>query len=339
LRWNPAQYGGIRSINIPPKSVWTPDIILYNNVGEEPTNFDAYLIPFNDNGTASWSPSITYRSTCEIDMRRFPFDEQTCELRFGSWSYDVTRLQLAFIDDINDFDRSNYVENSEWQVVKTSAERVDKEYTSQQYKGTYAELKYQLTVQRRVGFTIFVLIVPGLLLSLLTPLLFWIPPARPDRTTLGMNLFASFFVLLLILVQTSPSSASVSYLGLYYCFSMAMIALTTMLSCVIIYVNNNYQTQPVPRWVRKAFVDKLGKMLLSRAERPTAAVLAEAGGEEKKSPEDGATPGGGGGASDTVASNPASWKMVVTVLDRFCFTLSAFAVIFAIAALFFNCFH
>ena len=47
------------------------------------------------------------------------------------------------------------------------------------------ELTYYMILRRRPGFYINVLIVPSLLLSILTPLIFWIPPSRPDRTTLG----------------------------------------------------------------------------------------------------------------------------------------------------------
>lgn len=30
LRWNASHYGGIKSINVDPKMVWLPDIVLYN---------------------------------------------------------------------------------------------------------------------------------------------------------------------------------------------------------------------------------------------------------------------------------------------------------------------
>ena len=30
LKWDPDKYGGIDTINIDPKQIWKPDIILYN---------------------------------------------------------------------------------------------------------------------------------------------------------------------------------------------------------------------------------------------------------------------------------------------------------------------
>lgn len=30
LKWDPSEYGGIESINVPAEQIWIPDIVLYN---------------------------------------------------------------------------------------------------------------------------------------------------------------------------------------------------------------------------------------------------------------------------------------------------------------------
>lgn len=38
-------------------------------------------------GKVFWTPPAIFKSSCEIDVRYFPYDQQTCFMKFGSWSY------------------------------------------------------------------------------------------------------------------------------------------------------------------------------------------------------------------------------------------------------------
>lgn len=39
-------------------------------------------------GKVFWPPPTKFRSTCPVDVTYFPFDDQTCILKLGSWTYD-----------------------------------------------------------------------------------------------------------------------------------------------------------------------------------------------------------------------------------------------------------
>ena len=53
-------------------------------------------IVVRDNGTCLYVPPGIFKSTCKIDITWFPFDDQYCDMKFGSWTYDgfqVSKIQ------------------------------------------------------------------------------------------------------------------------------------------------------------------------------------------------------------------------------------------------------
>ena len=51
--------------------------------GTFPTN-----VIVTDTGSCTYIPPGIFKSTCQIDITWFPFDDQNCDMKFGSWTYD-----------------------------------------------------------------------------------------------------------------------------------------------------------------------------------------------------------------------------------------------------------
>lgn len=62
-------------------------------------NFEVTLATkatLNYTGRVEWKSPAIYKSSCEIDVEYFPFDEQqTCVMKVGSWTYDGFQVRIA----------------------------------------------------------------------------------------------------------------------------------------------------------------------------------------------------------------------------------------------------
>lgn len=45
-------------------------------------------------GQVFWMPPSIFTSSCVMNVEFFPFDMQTCTLKFGSWSYDGSQARV-----------------------------------------------------------------------------------------------------------------------------------------------------------------------------------------------------------------------------------------------------
>jgi hypothetical protein len=63
-------------------------------------------------GDVSYLPPGMFKSTCPIAISDFPFDEQLCPLKFGSWTYNEFQIRLTNKSHVAQLDA--YKENGEW---------------------------------------------------------------------------------------------------------------------------------------------------------------------------------------------------------------------------------
>lgn len=76
LSWNKTEYGGVESIRLPSNKIWTPDILLYNTADEDIDSKYPVNVVVYSNGHCNWIPLGLYISSCAIDIKWFPFDDQ-----------------------------------------------------------------------------------------------------------------------------------------------------------------------------------------------------------------------------------------------------------------------
>jgi len=87
------------------------------------------------------------------------------------------------------WDYTQRVDSSEWELVRTKTERNSVVYEC--CPNAYVDVQFKLTLKRRPTFASHVFIAPSVILCLITPSIFLMPPASFEKLTLGQFLIRS----------------------------------------------------------------------------------------------------------------------------------------------------
>ncbi|XP_008053182.1 neuronal acetylcholine receptor subunit beta-3 [Carlito syrichta] len=258
LRWNPDEYGGIHSIKVPSESLWLPDIVLFENADGRFEGSLMTKVIVKSNGTVIWTPPASYKSSCTMDVTFFPFDRQNCSMKFGSWTYDGTMVDLILINE--NVDRKDFFDNGEWEILNAKGikgNRRDGLYS-------YPFITYSFVLRRLPLFYTLFLIIPCLGLSFLTVLVFYLPSDEGEKLSLSTSVLVSLTVFLLVIEEIIPSSSKViPLIGEYLLFIMIFVTLSIIVTVFVINVHHRSSStyHPMAPWVKRLFLQKLPKLL------------------------------------------------------------------------------
>uniref|UniRef100_A0A0K0D4C6 Neur_chan_LBD domain-containing protein n=1 Tax=Angiostrongylus cantonensis TaxID=6313 RepID=A0A0K0D4C6_ANGCA len=144
LVWNYSEWEGIKTIYIPYQRLWKPDIILVNNaIREYHASLVSTDIMVTSNGNVTWLFSALFRSSCPI---------RECDLKFASWSHDVTEIDLGLNTDKGDL--SSYMNNSEFDLLDMIAIKEIVSFPSN-VKSKWPTIVIRIKMHRRPLFYVF----------------------------------------------------------------------------------------------------------------------------------------------------------------------------------------
>lgn len=210
------------------------------------------------NGVVTWTPPASYKSSCTMDVTFFPFDRQNCSMKFGSWTYDGSMVDLILVDE--NVDRKDFFDNGEWEILNAKGmkgNRKDGLYS-------YPFVTYSFVLRRLPLFYTLFLIIPCLGLSFLTVLVFYLPSDEGEKLSLSTSVLVSLTVFLLVIEEIIPSSSKViPLIGEYLLFIMIFVTLSIIVTVFVINVHHRSSAtyHPMAPWVKRLFLQKLPRLL------------------------------------------------------------------------------
>ncbi|XP_003505206.1 neuronal acetylcholine receptor subunit alpha-2 [Cricetulus griseus] len=275
LRWDPAEFGNITSLRVPSEMIWIPDIVLYNNADGEfaVTHMTKAHVFFT--GTVHWVPPAIYKSSCSIDVTFFPFDQQNCKMKFGSWTYDKAKIDLEQMEQMVDL--KDYWESGEWAIINATGTYNSKKYDC--CAEIYPDVTYYFVIRRLPLFYTINLIIPCLLISCLTVLVFYLPSECGEKITLCISVLLSLTVFLLLITEIIPSTSLViPLIGEYLLFTMIFVTLSIVITVFVLNVHHRTpSTHNMPKWVRVALLGRVPRWLMMNRPLPPMELHGSAG--------------------------------------------------------------
>ncbi|XP_047485754.1 neuronal acetylcholine receptor subunit alpha-4-like [Penaeus chinensis] len=252
LHWDPSDYNGLETIRLPCERIWLPDIVLYNNADDYTRGYMRSKAMVGYEGKVFWPPPTKFRSTCPVDVTYFPFDDQTCILKLGSWIYDG--FQVDVTNRTADVDLTNYIPNGEWELLEARIIRNVIYYSC--CPEPFPDVTITITIRRKTLYYMYNVVLPCMMMSVLTLLVFCLPPDSGEKIALGVTVLLAFSVFMLAIAEKMPeTSESIPLIGIYLTAVMTITSISIIMTVIVL--NCHYRgpiQREVPPWMRRSIV-------------------------------------------------------------------------------------
>ena len=309
LEWKTHEFGGVKKINVKNENIWLPDLALMN-VYDIPTEMGQKdgRTSVNNNGVCVTWPYKSFKVGCKINIRKFPFDIQVCELDFLSWTNPSSVLKLQTSDNLN---FQYYKESSEWAIQS---------YQIEPYQSPYGDdfwdhIVFKFTLQRKWLFYVLNMILPIMCISFLNITCFIIPSESGERVTLCISSFLTLAVFLTIMSSFLPeSSDEVCLFGIYVGLQLLCSGLTILGTVISLHLYHKDSTETITV-IYRILSGLFYKTKQSSRHTEHRHMNGQAPTDEDPSMEK---------STGIVETTPLSWVLVSRAFDRMCFWLSLF---------------
>lgn len=327
LKWNSSEFGKLNIVHVGDHEVWQPDIVLYNSASG--SNIDHYgnthcLV--YDTGDVLWVPPTQFFSFCNLDLRLWPYDTQTCKVVLGSWTYSGEEIDILISKEGVDIEKM-MLENTEWKIVNTSVERFAKYYDC--CAEPYVSINIDVTLKRRSGTYSALLFTPATVIVLMTLTVFWLPPDSGEKIWLGGTTAIIITLFLLFFSKNVKAMASQTPLiVLFYSNSLYLVCLSIIVSVVVINLSRNKHSAPLSWFFKSLLRGPFGKILFLGSNTSKASQhdmishnneeMREGHGEEHVTVDDRQM------ISQTHSSTQNDWILMAMAIDRITFLVYCF---------------
>ncbi|XP_042364141.1 5-hydroxytryptamine receptor 3A-like [Plectropomus leopardus] len=228
IRWDPDDFCGIDTIYISTEALWKPDLIIEQMIEKGEAPGSPYLMVTYE-GSVVFKKCMVVVSTCRMQVYRFPFDVQSCNLTFKSSIHFDDALQIEEV--------LNSSVTSEWshEMIQTQSEWVFIDMiVSKETVYNQSSVIYTIIMKRRSLLYVVNFLLPILFFMCLDLAAFLISDNGGEKLSFKVTVLLAVTVMQLILNDILPSSSNKIPLIAVYCIGMFTLMMLSLMETIVV---------------------------------------------------------------------------------------------------------
>ncbi|XP_058627707.1 5-hydroxytryptamine receptor 3A-like [Onychostoma macrolepis] len=213
--WNPEDFCGITSCSVKKDMVWTPDITITESIKTEFATMENQYVQLQNQGVVVTSNTLAVTTACKMNLHQFPFDIQSCTFTLQSPIHSSKELVISPFSDASFLTLSSkkaFQTQGEWELLSINMSKANVTTMG----GSQDQLIYKITIKRRPLLYFINFLMPVFYFLILDLASFFLDSSGGEKLGFKVTLLLSISVLLLLLKDMLPSTASdIPLIGVY----------------------------------------------------------------------------------------------------------------------------
>lgn len=248
LKWKKEDYGNLKKIPLSSDDIWVPDLSIYNRAEQSasPNLISSVFCQAYNTGQVIVVTPMSEKGLCVPNLRRYPFDEQVCKIRIGSWVHSGEELNIT-INPKNPISLDDLAENGEFELVSVKVVRNPGIYKCCP-NNTYPSLNYIFTIKRYASAIAATYVIPAVIMIIMTISSLWLNIESMDRLIVCCANLVIHFLYIQSIWWNLPSGGRETPLIIVYSRDSLLLAGVSFLVTVILRTMQ-HSNQATPLWV------------------------------------------------------------------------------------------
>ncbi|KAF1373665.1 hypothetical protein PFLUV_G00241310 [Perca fluviatilis] len=232
IRWFPPAFCGIEQVVVPTKLLWKPDLTIEEMTEKDKAPPSPYL-------TIDWKGDVTLRndlmivSSCKMQVYKFPFDVQSCNLSFKSAAYSDDEITFETIKDgFKNTEWTHQLMRAQYEWLFISLTVNNKTVNDLIYNQSM--IVYTIKMKRRSVLYIANFLVPIMFFFCLDLASFLISDSGGEKLGFKVTVLLAVTVMQLLLNEILPSSSDRVPLIAVYCIGMFGLMMLSLLETILV---------------------------------------------------------------------------------------------------------